>query len=170
MSGHFAEQPKKVAIITRWPYYRGGCKAMFHCNNDHLTRFGFQALAIVPIVCRILICQQAPSLMAPYIALTSLFKQGCSKEKLSRLFGGQAGFVTQLYLQNNISPGLCFPEQFERFVSSSFSPWNKPAAGSQRHSCSCSSVVEHLELDIIFSRHLSHHARWGKGSRPQLTT
>ena len=28
---------------------------MFHCNNDHLTRFGFQALAIVPIVCRIFV-------------------------------------------------------------------------------------------------------------------
>ena len=29
--GHFAWRPKKVAIITRWLYYRGGCKVGFYC-------------------------------------------------------------------------------------------------------------------------------------------
>ena len=28
----FARRPKKVAVITRWPCYRGGRKAGFHCN------------------------------------------------------------------------------------------------------------------------------------------
>ena len=28
----FARRLKKVAVITRWPYYRGGRKARFHCN------------------------------------------------------------------------------------------------------------------------------------------
>ena len=31
MYGHFAWWPKKVAVITRWLYYRGGCKAGFYC-------------------------------------------------------------------------------------------------------------------------------------------
>ena len=29
--GHFAWRPKKVAIITRWLYYRGGYKVGFYC-------------------------------------------------------------------------------------------------------------------------------------------
>ena len=29
----FARRPKKVAVITRWLYYRGGCKAGFHCKK-----------------------------------------------------------------------------------------------------------------------------------------
>ena len=28
-----ARRPKKVSVITRWPYYRGGRKAGFHCSN-----------------------------------------------------------------------------------------------------------------------------------------
>ena len=32
MYGPFAGRPKKVAVITRWPYYRGGRKAGFHCT------------------------------------------------------------------------------------------------------------------------------------------
>ena len=28
---------KKVAVITRWPYYRGGRKAGFHCNSNILS-------------------------------------------------------------------------------------------------------------------------------------
>ena len=35
-----------------------------------------------------------------------------------------ASFFTQLYLQNNISPGPCFPEQFES-VAGSFSASEK---------------------------------------------
>ena len=30
--GHFAWQPKKVAVITRCLYYRGDRKAGFHCT------------------------------------------------------------------------------------------------------------------------------------------
>ena len=33
MYGHVAK-PKKVAVITRWPYYGGGRKAGFHCKLD----------------------------------------------------------------------------------------------------------------------------------------
>ena len=33
MYGHVAK-PKKVAVITRWPYYGGGHKAGFHCKLD----------------------------------------------------------------------------------------------------------------------------------------
>ena len=29
----FARQPKKVPVITRWLYYRGGHKAGFHCTK-----------------------------------------------------------------------------------------------------------------------------------------
>ena len=32
MCGRFAEGLKKVAIITRWPYYWGGRKAGFDCT------------------------------------------------------------------------------------------------------------------------------------------
>ena len=28
----FGGRPKKVAVIMRWPYYRGGCKVGFHCT------------------------------------------------------------------------------------------------------------------------------------------
>ena len=31
--------PKKVAVMTRWPYYRGGRKAGFHCT---IESFSFQ--------------------------------------------------------------------------------------------------------------------------------
>ena len=33
MYGHVAK-PKKVAVITRRPYYGGGRKAGFHCKLD----------------------------------------------------------------------------------------------------------------------------------------
>ena len=40
MYGRFAG-PKKVAVKTRWLYYRGGCKAGFHCSGKrylhHMT-------------------------------------------------------------------------------------------------------------------------------------
>ena len=55
MYGRFAEQQKQVAVIKKWRYYQGGRKARFHYSYDHLTRFGFQALAIVPIVCRMFV-------------------------------------------------------------------------------------------------------------------
>ena len=38
MYGRFAG-PKKVTIIARWPYYRGGRKAGFHCT---IESFSFQ--------------------------------------------------------------------------------------------------------------------------------
>ena len=28
----FSQAAKKVAVITRWPYYQGGRKAGFHCT------------------------------------------------------------------------------------------------------------------------------------------
>ena len=36
MWGGFCQGAKKVAIITRWPYHRGGRKAGFHCAISHL--------------------------------------------------------------------------------------------------------------------------------------
>ena len=30
----FVRRPKKVAVITRWPYYRGGCKDGFQCTSN----------------------------------------------------------------------------------------------------------------------------------------
>ena len=40
MYGHVAK-PKKVAVITRWPYYGGGRKAGFHCKLDGLFFYYF---------------------------------------------------------------------------------------------------------------------------------
>ena len=35
----FARRPKNVAVIARWPYYRGGRKAGFHCNMHLKTGY-----------------------------------------------------------------------------------------------------------------------------------
>lgn len=34
MYGYFAGWPKKVAVIMKWLYYQGGCKAGFHCTHS----------------------------------------------------------------------------------------------------------------------------------------
>ena len=34
MYGPFAGWPKKLAVITKWLYYQGGCKAGFHCTHS----------------------------------------------------------------------------------------------------------------------------------------
>ena len=37
--GHFAVQPKKVAIIMRWPDYRGSHKEGFHCSWKRILQW-----------------------------------------------------------------------------------------------------------------------------------
>ena len=34
----FARRPKKVVVITKWPYYRGGLKAGYHCSGPCVNK------------------------------------------------------------------------------------------------------------------------------------
>ena len=34
MNGRFGGWPKKVAVMVKWLYYQGGCKAGFHCTHS----------------------------------------------------------------------------------------------------------------------------------------
>ena len=40
-------KPKKFGPINGWPYYRGGCKARFHCINEGFF-FTRKCMAVLP--------------------------------------------------------------------------------------------------------------------------
>ena len=79
MYGLFAG-PKKVAIITRWLYYRGGCKVGFHCITYSLLCPWAKRAITFSLISANLIRTLS---MAPSVSMLSRFDCMCANSSAS---------------------------------------------------------------------------------------
>ena len=120
----FAGQPKKVAIMTRRPYYQGGRKAGFLCTLPFSQRFCGQSLVKLfdpPMAGTACCIKGQSSVVSPFSVLIS-------DKKLSRDLQWLAiiqsmGWSSEVVINNSwkcckskCTHNGCFPTSYEKFA------------------------------------------------------